>query len=95
MAAISERQWCPCCKLHGTTSLPTISTVVTGQPPKGLKVIRKDIRDPTENDLKGFDAIVHLATLSNDPLGELNPELALEDQHLASVRLAKPLRRRG
>lgn len=40
-------------------------------------------------DLDGFDAIIHLAGLSNDPLGDLNPELTYEINHLASVRLAK------
>ena len=60
-----------------------------GQVPEGHKVIRKDIRELTENDLKGFDAIVHLAALSNDPLGELNPELTLEINYRASVRLAR------
>jgi len=60
-----------------------------GQPQKGFKVIRKDIRDLTENELEGFDAIVHLAALSNDPLGELNPELTVEINHGASVRLGK------
>jgi len=51
--------------------------------------IRKDIRDVHTRDLHGFDAIVHLAALSNDPLGNLNPDLTLEINHKASVRLAK------
>ena len=50
--------------------------------------IRKDIRDVEAEDLQGFDAIMHLAGLSNDPLGNLNPELTYEINHLASVRLA-------
>ena len=37
--------------------------------------IRKDLRDVTPSDLAGFDAVVHLAALSNDPLGNLNPGL--------------------
>ncbi|MGA9119721.1 MAG: SDR family oxidoreductase [Bacteroidota bacterium] len=49
---------------------------------------RKDIRDATLDDVKGFDAIIHLAGLSNDPLGDLNPNLTYEINHLASVRLA-------
>ena len=36
--------------------------------------LHKDIRDVTISDLKGFDAIIHLAALSNDPLSDLNPE---------------------
>ena len=41
----------------------------------------KDIRDVEVNDLEGFEAIIHLAGLSNDPLGSLNPELTFEINH--------------
>ena len=51
--------------------------------------INKDIRDIVASDLEGFDAIIHLAGLSNDPLGDLNPELTYEINHRASVRLAE------
>jgi nucleoside-diphosphate-sugar epimerase len=50
--------------------------------------IKKDIRDADVADLKGFDAVLHLAGLSNDPLGDLNPNLTYEINHLASVHLA-------
>ena len=50
---------------------------------------KKDLRDVQASDLEGFDAVVHLAGLSNDPLGDLNPELTYEINHIASVRLAK------
>ncbi|MBV8051770.1 MAG: SDR family oxidoreductase [Acidobacteriaceae bacterium] len=50
---------------------------------------KMDIRDVEASDLEGFDAIIHLAGLSNDPLGNLNPGLTYEINHLASVRLAK------
>lgn len=53
-----------------------------------IPYIQKDIRDIQESDLRGMDAIIHLAALSNDPLGDLNPELTDEINHLASVRLA-------
>lgn len=56
---------------------------------KAHSVIRKDIRDVELSDLEGFDAIVHLAALSNDPLGEVNPELTDAINHRASVRLAE------
>ncbi|RMH01024.1 MAG: NAD-dependent epimerase/dehydratase family protein [Chloroflexi bacterium] len=49
----------------------------------------KDIRDVEPADLEGFDAIIHLAGLSNDPLGDLNPDLTYEINFRASVRLAK------
>lgn len=54
-----------------------------------IPLIRKDIRDINESDLKGFDAVIHLAGLSNDPLGDLNPKLTNEINNEASFRLAK------
>lgn len=57
--------------------------------------IRKDLRDVALADLQGFDAVIHLAGLSNDPLGNLNPELTYEINHLASVRLARLAREAG
>lgn len=48
----------------------------------------KDIRDAVLSDFDGVEAVVHLAGLSNDPLGDLNPELTAEINHRASVRLA-------
>jgi len=54
-----------------------------------LPEIRKDIRDLTKKDLEGFDAVVHLAALSNDPLGNLSAGLTYDINHKASVRLAE------
>ncbi|MBW7959100.1 MAG: SDR family oxidoreductase [Anaerolineae bacterium] len=54
-----------------------------------IPAINKDVRDVTHADVDGFDAILHLAGLSNDPLGDLNPELTYEINHRASVRLAE------
>lgn len=51
--------------------------------------IRKDVRDIVVGDLSGFDAIIHLAALSNDPLSDLNPEITYSINHRASVRLAE------
>lgn len=48
----------------------------------------QDVRALGPDDLRGFDAVVHLAALSNDPLGDLDPRLTYEINHLASVRLA-------
>jgi nucleoside-diphosphate-sugar epimerase len=53
-----------------------------------VREIRKDIRDVDRRDLEGFDAVVHLAALSNDPLGDLNPELTFDINHLGTVRVA-------
>jgi nucleoside-diphosphate-sugar epimerase len=50
--------------------------------------IRKDIRDVAREDLKGLDAVIHLCALSNDPLGNFNPQLTYDINHGGSVRLA-------
>ncbi len=57
--------------------------------------IRKDFRDLTKADLDGFDAIVHLAALSNDPLGNLSPDLTYEINYRASVRMAELAKQAG
>ncbi|MCW9706747.1 NAD-dependent epimerase/dehydratase family protein [Fodinibius salsisoli] len=57
--------------------------------------IHKDLRNITENDLEGFDAVVHLAELSNDPLGKLNPEITFKINHQGSVSLAKLCKKVG
>ncbi len=56
----------------------------------GLEIpeIRKDLRDITTDDIVGIDAVLHLAALSNDPLGNLNPKVTYDINHAASVRLA-------
>jgi len=51
--------------------------------------LQLDIRDIEPHHLLGFDAILHLAALSNDPLGDLNPKVTYDINHLATVRLAK------
>jgi nucleoside-diphosphate-sugar epimerase len=51
--------------------------------------IQKDIRDLAAKDLRGFDAVVHLAALSNDPLGNLDSALTYGINYKASVRLAE------
>jgi nucleoside-diphosphate-sugar epimerase len=55
---------------------------------ESIPTIRKDVREIQIADLRGFDAVIHLAALSNDPLGDLNPQLTYDINHLASVRLA-------
>src|SRR5262245_53675833 len=54
-----------------------------------VKHIRKDVRDAEPTDVRGFDAVLHLAGLSNDPLGDLDPDLTYQINHIASVRLAE------
>ena len=59
-----------------------------GQNDPEIPAIRKDIRDLTATDLSGIEAVVHLAALCNDPLGDLNPDWTLDINHHASRRLA-------
>lgn len=59
------------------------------------KTIKKDIRDITEKDLEGFDAVAHLAELSNDPLGQLNPTITYKINHVGSVEMAKKAKAAG
>jgi nucleoside-diphosphate-sugar epimerase len=54
-----------------------------------------DIRDVTAEDLAGFDAVMHLAAISNDPMGDLAPEVTLAVNHVASVELARAAREAG
>jgi nucleoside-diphosphate-sugar epimerase len=53
------------------------------------------VRDVTSADLEGFDAVMHLAGLSNDPLGDLNPDLTYQINHKASLRLAELSKKAG
>lgn len=57
--------------------------------------INKDLRDITANDLEGFDAVVHLAALSNDPIGNLNDGWTEEINYKGSVHLAKLAKQAG
>jgi nucleoside-diphosphate-sugar epimerase len=60
-----------------------------------VPAIRKDVRDVDAADLDGFDAVIHLAALSNDPIGDLNPDCTYEINHRASVTLAEAAKRAG
>lgn len=60
-----------------------------GAEPAATPTLRKDLRDVEAADLEGFDAVLHLAALSNDPLSNLNPDLTYAINHRASVRLAR------
>jgi nucleoside-diphosphate-sugar epimerase len=66
-----------------------------GSPPPEVPARRVDLRNVQQNDLKGFDAVVHLAALSNDPLGNFNPECTYDINHRASVRLAQLAKEAG
>ena len=60
-----------------------------GNPNPDIPEIRKDLRDLSESDFTGFDAVVHLGALSNDPLGNFDAQLTYDINHRASVRLAE------
>lgn len=66
-----------------------------GACPREIPARRMDLRDVERDDLLGFDAVVHLAALSNDPLGNVNPECTYDINHLASVRLAEAAKAAG
>lgn len=76
------------------TDLYAASNFGVGEP-LDVPTVHKDIRDLTEDDLDGFDAIVHLAGLSNDPLGDLDASLTDDINRRASVHLAEVGRRVG
>ncbi len=65
-----------------------------GAPPQLDDRIR-DIRDVTSDDLVGFDAVIHLAGISNDPLGDLDPECTYDINHRGTIRLARQAKRAG
>ena len=66
-----------------------------GEPAPEIPEVRKDLRDLREADLVGFDAVVHFAALSNDPLGDLDPTITYDINHLGLVRLAELAKKAG
>ena len=81
---------------HDVTGLDTglFADCAYGEVPK-VDAMQRDVRDVTPGDLEGFDAVVHLAALSNDPMGDLNPDLTYEINHRASVQLAEAAKAAG
>ncbi len=59
------------------------------------RTVAKDIREVTEEDLRGHEALVHMAELSNDPLGELDPEITYEINHKGTMHLARTAKAAG
>src|SRR5690242_1146484 len=57
--------------------------------PDTVPTLSVDLRDVTPEHLKGFDAVIHLAALSNDPLGDVNPSITYDINLHASLRLAE------
>jgi nucleoside-diphosphate-sugar epimerase len=65
------------------------------QPHERLEVLKGDVRSTESIDLRGFEAVVHLASIANDPCGDLNPKLTWEVGALATMRLADQAVRAG
>ena len=65
--------------------------------PNGHEVesLRADVRDVESQDLAGFDAVIHLAAVCNDPVGDLNPQATYDINHLASLRVAEKAKEAG
>jgi nucleoside-diphosphate-sugar epimerase len=82
---------------HEVTGLDSFLYESCGFPgrPLNVPVIRKDVREVQLDELRGFDAVAHLAGISNDPLGDLAPQVTYSINHEASVRLAKLAKRAG
>ena len=66
-----------------------------GPQPPAIPTIGRDLRDVVADDLAGVDAVVHLAAISNDPVGDLDPEITYDINHRATVRLARAGKRAG
>lgn len=81
-------------EVHGLDS-NLFSDCVFGDDVPRIPATHADIRDVGPGSLEGFDAVVHLAALSNDPLGDLNPDTTYDINHLGSVNLAKAAKEAG
>jgi nucleoside-diphosphate-sugar epimerase len=81
-------------EVHGLDSF-LFEESTYGDPPTSIPELRKDIRDVEPDDLAGYDAVLHLAGLSNDPLGDFNPQLTFDINYHASVRLAQLAKQAG
>lgn len=66
-----------------------------GPEPPSIRAHRVDLRDLSADHLAGYHAVLHLAALSNDPLGDLNPQITYDINHHASVRLAELAKQAG
>jgi nucleoside-diphosphate-sugar epimerase len=82
---------------HDVTGLDSglFADCVLGPVPVDPPSMRVDLRDVTSEQLIGFQAVIHLAALSNDPLGALAPQITYDINHHASVRLARLAKEAG
>jgi nucleoside-diphosphate-sugar epimerase len=82
---------------HEVTGLDTylFDECTFGPRPANIPALRLDVRDVEPEHLAGFDAVIHLAALCNDPLGNLNPECTEDINYRGSVRLASLAKQAG
>ena len=82
---------------HDVVGLDTdlFATCTFGPDVPEVESLRKDVRDVEADDLAGFDAVIHLAAVCNDPVGDLNPQATFDINHLASVRVAEKAKEAG
>ncbi len=81
-------------EVHGIDTM-YFKDITLGQYNHSYPMTQKDIRSITEDDLYGFDAVIHLAGLSNDAMSIINPDLTEEINHKATISLAKKARAAG
>jgi len=82
---------------HEVTGLDTFlyEACTIGPDPGAFPALRMDLRDVKAKDVRGFDAVIHLAALSNDPLGNLDSENTYDINHRAAVKLAEASKEAG
>lgn len=80
---------------HSVTALDTLWFGNYLPKHEALRIVEGDVRDTENIDLTGYDAIIHLASIANDPCGDLNPKLTWEVSALATMRLADKAVRAG
>ena len=68
---------------------------IFGEVPADVESLRKDVRDVEVTDLEGFDAVLHLAAVCNDPVGDLNAQTTYDINQIASMQLAEKAKQAG
>ncbi len=82
---------------HDVVGLDTdlFAPCVMGDAPPEIESMCKDVRAVEREDFAGFDGVIHLAAVCNDPVGDLNPQATYDINHLASVRVAEMAKAAG
>jgi nucleoside-diphosphate-sugar epimerase len=82
---------------HDVTGIDTgmFAPCVLGPAPAGVPTLRLDLRDVRPEHCRGYDAVLHLAALCNDPLGDLDPELTYDINHRATIALGRAAKEAG